>query len=43
VIFSDGSIGTVDRHEPVLVGNGQGVPNRSERRESGMPWEEESH
>ena len=43
VIFSDGSIGTVDRHEPVLVGDGQDAPNRSERRESGMPWEEESH
>jgi ATP-binding cassette subfamily B protein len=43
VIFSDGSIGTVERPEPVLVGDGQDSPNRERARESRMPWEEESH
>lgn len=43
VIFSDGSIGTAERSEPVLVGDGQDGPRRPQRRESGMPWEEESH
>ena len=43
VIFSDGSIGTVERPEPVLVGDEQDALNPPRRRESGMPWEEESH
>jgi len=43
VIFSDGSIGTVERPELVPVGDGQDSPNRERARESRMPWEEESH
>ena len=43
VIFSDGSIGTVERPEPVLVGDGQDSPNRERAGESRMPCEEESH
>ncbi len=42
VIFSDGSIGTAERPEPALVGGGQENSRRTERRESGMPWEEEA-
>jgi len=43
VIFSDGSIGTAERSEPVLAGDSQDGPRRPQRRASGMPWEEESH
>jgi len=43
VIFSDGSIGTAERSEPVLIADGDGAPQRPQRPESGMPWEEESH
>ncbi len=42
VIFSDGSIGTAERPEPVLVADGDDAPRRQTRRESGMPWEDEA-
>ena len=42
VVFSDGSIGTAERPEPSLVSSGNDGPRRPQRREEGMPWEEES-
>lgn len=44
VIFSDGSIGTVERLEPVLVGSGQESPRRQSAMEGGddMPWDDDS-
>ena len=40
VIFSDGSIGTAERPEPVLTGGGQDGPRRPQRDDGRMPWEE---
>lgn len=42
VVFSDGSIGTAERPEPSLVSSGNDGPRRPQRREEGMPWEEDS-
>jgi len=42
VIFSDGSISTAERPEPSLVATAEDDSGRSQRRETGMPWEEES-
>ena len=40
VIFSDGSIGTAERPEPVAAGAEQDAPRRAQREDGRMPWEE---
>ncbi len=44
VVFSDGSIGTAERPEPVLVGGGQESRSRASARgdRDTMPWEDDS-